>query len=282
MLDRGAAVDAWVPAPGTGANLLVSRTPAERLAADAPYCGVVVGRYANRIAGATVTIDGVTHRLDANEPPSTLHGGGDGFPRRTWQVAERDDDRVVLRLTSPDGDQGFPGTLVATVEYRLHDTAVDVELSAVCDAPTVVNLASHPYFELGPSPVVTVPAELYLPVDELGIPRPGTSPVDGTPFDLRAGLTVTPSSGFDHAWLVPGHGRRHVARIAAADGSRRIDVVSDRPSVQVFTGGSAGGVAIEAQQVPDGPHRPGVDVVLRPGQTYRSSTRWAYSAASDR
>lgn len=282
VLDHGAAVDAWVPAPGTDASLLVSRAPSDRLATAAPYCGVVVGRYANRIARASVTIDRVTYRLDANEGSSTLHGGGQGFDRQTWQVAERADDRAVLRLESPDGDQGFPGTLVASVEYRLSDEAVDVELTAVTDAPTVVSLASHPYFDLGPSPVVWVPAELYLPVDEHGIPRPGTAPVDGTRFDLRAGQAVTPSSGFDHAWLVPGHGYRHVAGIAAADGSRRVDVLSDRPSVQIYTGGSAGGVAIEAQQVPDGPNRPDVCVVLRPGEVYASRTRWAYSKANER
>ena len=282
VLDHGAAVDAWVPAPGAGGSLLVSRTPADRLAGAEPYCGVVVGRYANRIADATVTIDGVAHRLDANEGTSTLHGGGDGFDRRTWQVAERADDRVVLRLESPDGDQGFPGAVVATAEYRLHDAAVDVVLTAVTTAPTVVSLACHPYFDLGAAPVVTVPAELYLPVDERDVPLPGSAPVDGTPFDLRGGVAVTGESGFDHAWLVAGEGTRLVASLTSADGSRRVDVVSDRPAVQVFTGGSAGGVAIEAQQVPDGPHRPGVDVVLRPGQTYRSSTRWAYSKASDR
>lgn len=282
VLDHGAAVDAWVPASGHGANVLVSRTPAERLATAEPYCGVVVGRYANRIAGARLTVDGTEHLLDANEGTSTLHGGADGFDRRTWQVIEHGDDHVTLRLESPDGDQGFPGTVVATASYRVDDDGVDVVLTAVTDAPTVVSLAGHPYFDLGPAPIVTVPAELYLPVDEHGIPRPGTSPVDGTAFDLRGGVAVTGETGFDHAWLVPGQGARVLAALTSADGSRSIEVTSDRPSVQVFTGGSAGGVAIEAQQVPDGPHRPGVDVVLRPGQTYRSSTRWAYSKASDR
>ena len=282
VLDHGAAVDAWVPAPGSGASLVVARAPADRVAAAAPYCGVVVGRYANRIAGASVTIDGVEHRLDANEGSSTLHGGAGGFDRRTWEVVDRAPDRLVLRLESPDGDQGFPGRLVATAEYRLHDASVDVVLSAVTDAPTVVSLASHPYFDLGPEPVVTVPAELFLPVDERGVPLPGSAPVDGTPFDLRGGVSVSRESGFDHAWLVPGHDARVMASLAAADGSRRVEVLSDRPSVQVYTGGSAGGVAIEAQQVPDGPHRPGVDVVLRPGQTYRCSTRWTYAAADAR
>ncbi len=282
VLDHGAAVDAWVPVPGDGASVVVPRTPADRLASAEPYCGVVVGRYANRIAGARITIDGTEHVLDANEGTSTLHGGADGFDRRTWQVVEHGDDHVILRLESPDGDQGFPGTVVATAAYRVDDHGVDVVLTAVTDAPTVVSLACHPYFDLGPAPVVTVPAELYLPVDGRDVPLPGSAPVDGTPFDLRGGTAVSGQSGFDHAWLVPGEGSRVIASLTSADGSRTIEVTSERPSVQVFTGGSAGGVAIEAQQVPDGPHRPGVDVVLRPGQTYRSSTRWAYSKASDR
>ena len=126
VLAHGAAVDAWVPASGHGANVLVSRTPPERLATAEPYCGVVVGRYANRIAGARITVDGTEHVLDANEGTSTLHGGADGFDRRTWQVVEHGNHHVTLRLESPDGDQGFPGTVVATASYGIDDHGVDV------------------------------------------------------------------------------------------------------------------------------------------------------------
>ncbi|GAA1740030.1 aldose epimerase family protein [Aeromicrobium alkaliterrae] len=282
VLDHGAAVDAWVPAPGTGPSLLVSRSPAERLVSAAPYCGVVVGRYANRIAGARFDLDGAAHRLVANDGPATLHGGPDGFDRRTWTVVAHDADRLVLQLVSPDGDQGFPGTLTATVTYRLTDASVEVDLQAVTDAPTAVSLASHPYLDLGPLPVVTVPADRYLPVDRAGIPAPGSASVHGTRFDLRAGHVVHTGSDLDHAWLVPGEGVRSVATLRSADGVRSIDVTSDQPSVQVFTGSPAGGVAIEAQRVPDGPNRPDADVVLRPGEVYSSRTRWAYSNASER
>lgn len=282
VLDHGAAVDAWVPAPGTGPSLLVSRSPQERLAAAAPYCGVVVGRYANRVAGARFDLDGAPHRLVANEGVSTLHGGPDGFDRRTWTVVAHDADRLLLQLVSPDGDQGFPGTLAATVSYRLTDEAVEVRLEAVTDAPTVVNLASHPYLDLGPSPVVTVPADRYLPVDRAGIPAAGSATVEGTRFDLRSGHVVHVGSDLDHAWLVPGDGVRSVATLRSADGARSIEITSDQPSVQVFTGGPGHGVAIEAQRVPDGPNRPDADVALRPGETYSSRTRWAYSNASDR
>ncbi|WP_229054869.1 aldose epimerase family protein [Aeromicrobium sp. Leaf350] len=277
VLDHGAAVDVWLPAPGTGPNLLVARTPAERLAAAAPYCGVVVGRYANRVAAGRFVLDGVQHRLDVNEGSSTLHGGPDGFDRRRWSVVQHDPDRLVLNLVSPDGDQGFPGTLTATVEYVLGDTTVDVVLTAVTDAPTVVSLASHPYLDLGPAPVLVVPADHYLPVDAEGLPHPGSEAVDDTPFDRRSPRAVTAESGLDHAWLVPGEGLRTLAVLRSADGTRQVRVTSDQPSVQVYTGSPAGGVAIEAQRVPDGPNRADAEVVLRPGELYSSRTRWAYS-----
>jgi len=281
VLDHGAAVDAWVPAGG-GPSLLVSRAPADRLASAAPYCGVVVGRYANRIAGARLTVDGTEHRLVANEGTSTLHGGPDGFDRRTWSPLERTADTLTLGLVSPDGDQGFPGTLTATVEYRLDDDAVDVVQAATTDAATPVSLAVHPYLDLGPDPVLTVPADRYLPVDDAGIPLPGSASVDGTRFDLRAGRSLDGAATYDHAWLVEGRGRRLVASLCSSDGAHAVGVESDQPCVQVYTGSPAGGVAVEAQRVPDGPHRPDVDVVLRPGETYSSRTRWVYVAASSR
>jgi aldose 1-epimerase len=258
----------------------VSRSPTARRATAAPYSGVVVGRYANRIAGARFTLGDTEHRLVANEGTSTLHGGPDGFDRRTWTPLERTADTLTLGLVSPDGDQGFPGTLTATVEYRLDDDAVDVVLTATTDAATPVSLASHPYLDLGTGPVVTVPADRHLPLDPTGIPLPGSAPVEGTRFDLRRGVRVAAGPVVDHAWLVPGRGMREVARVSGARGT--VVVTSDQPCVQVYTGSPAGGVAIEAQRVPDGPNRADADVVLRPGEVYSSRTRWAYSKASDR
>lgn len=281
VLTLGAAVDAWHPAPGDGPSIVVGRSVEDRLAQAQPYAGVVVGRYANRIAGAAFVLDGVEHRLVASEGTSTLHGGEEGFDRRTWQVVERTADAVTLRLVSPDCDQGFPGTLTATVTYTLTDDAVDVELQATTDAPTVASLASHPYLDLGRDPVLTVPASHYLPVDDDAIPLPGRAEVEGTAFDLRDGRSVGPASGFDHALVVDGAGWRRHATLTSADGDRTVVVTSDQPCLQVYTGGPAG-IALEAQREPDGPHRDLEGVVLRPGETYRSVTRWTYEAAASR
>lgn len=281
VLTLGAAVDAWRPAPGDGPSVVVSRSVEDRLTQAQPYAGVVVGRYANRIAGASFSLDGVEHRLVASEGTSTLHGGVDGFDRRTWEVVGRAADSVTMQLVSPDGDQGFPGALTATVTYTLTDDAVGVELRATTDAPTVVSLASHPYLDLGPDPVLTVPASRYLPVDDDAIPLPGTADVDGTTFDLRSGRTVGPASGLDHALVVDGEGWRRHATLSSADGARTVVVASDQPCLQVYTGGPAG-VALEAQREPDGPHRDLDAVVLRPGEAYRSVTRWTYEAAAAR
>ncbi|RYJ05484.1 MAG: hypothetical protein EON52_11315 [Actinomycetales bacterium] len=158
---------------------------------------------------------------------------------------------------------------------------MEVVLEATTDAPTVVGLASHPYLELGPDPVLTVPAGRYLPVDETGVPQPGSAAVDGTPFDLRRGRAVGPSSGLDHAFVVDGSGPRTVAVLASADGRRSVTVTSDQPTLQVYTGGPSG-VALEAQREPDGPNRVLDEVVLRPGGLYRSATRWTYADAAAR
>lgn len=281
VLTLGAAVDAWRPAPGDGQSVLVGWPVGRRLLEAQPYAGAVVGRYANRIAGASFVLAAAQHRLVANEGSSTLHGGNDGFDRRTWTVVGRSADVVTLRLLSPAGDQGFPGTLTAVVRYTLRDGSVEVVLAARTDAPTVVSLASHPYFDLGPAPVVMVPAERYLPVDEQGVPEPGSAPVEGTPFDLRGGRTVGHDSGLDHTFVVDGSGPRTVAVISSSDGRRGVRVESDQPTVQVYTGGPAG-VALEAQREPDGPHRCLADVVLRPGDLYRSTTRWTYAEAAAR
>lgn len=281
VLTLGAAVDAWHPAPGDGPSVVVGWPVEGRLAQAQPYAGAVVGRYANRIAGASFVLAGAEHRLVANEGPSTLHGGNDGFDRRTWTVMSRTAETLTLRLVSAAGDQGFPGTLTVAARYTLRDGSVEVLLAARTDAPTVVSLASHPYFDLGPDPVVTVPAARYLPVDDAGVPEPGSAPVDETSFDLRAGRTVGPRSGLDHTYVVDGTGLRPVAVIASSDGSRGVQVESDQPTLQVYTGGPAG-VALEAQREPDGPHRCLEDVVLRPGELYRSTVRWTYADAAAR
>jgi aldose 1-epimerase len=147
------------------------------------YLGAIVGRYANRIAGGTLPIDGRVHQLKTNEGPNTLHGGPDGFDTRRWEVMQRTSTSATFQLHSPDGDQGFPGAVTAPATYRITTTdhgaadVIDIILTATSDAPTMVNLASHPFFRLAPlgsasdDHLLQVNAERYLPINGDGNPE---------------------------------------------------------------------------------------------------------------
>jgi aldose 1-epimerase len=271
---------------------------------DSPYyLGAVVGRYANRIAGGRFDLDGRTVRVPANDRGHALHGGPDGFDRRLWDVLELGSHRAVLRLVSPDGDMGFPGTVEATATYEVTGNAVRLVLEAVTDQTTVVNLTSHVYFDLDGAGTIEghrlwVPADRWTPVDETGIPRGTHEPVDGTPFDLRqpaslaARLAVLPG-GYDHNFVVGGSGPRPVASLESPASRLRVEVGADQPGLQVFTGGTFdgtrpdvdgrplpryAGVALEPQLFPDSPHHPSwPSPVLVPGDTYRSGIEWSFS-----
>ncbi|HEY0890432.1 MAG TPA: aldose epimerase family protein [Nocardioides sp.] len=299
IADRGAAVrrvEVTDPA-GRRRNAVLSWPDPD--ATGAGYLGAIVGRYANRIAAGRFILDGTTYELATNDRGQTLHGGPQGFDTRVWQVVETWADSVELGLTSPDGDQGFPGELTARVRYSVAGDTLTTVLTAVTDAPTVVNLTTHCYWNLaGTAPVAEpvldhllwVPADRFLPIDDVGIPLGEPAPVDGLPFDLRSGRRIADVvhaehpqvavvSGLDHDLLVPGEGLREVARLEG--GGLALTMESDQPGVQVFTGQGLpqpfpayAGVALEPQRHPDSPNRPEwPSPVLRPGELYRSTTR---------
>jgi aldose 1-epimerase len=276
------------------------------------YYGAVVGRFANRVAGAAVELDGTTHRLAANDGPHALHGGTDGFHRRLWTVEEAGDDRISLSLVSPDGDQGFPGTLRATVTYEVTADEVRIGYTAESDATTVVSLTQHGHFNLAgegsgsvEGHLLRVAADRYTPVGPDLIPTGELAPVEGTPFDLREARPIGERLRADHPQLRRGRGYDHnlvllpgVAPAAVLEepvSGRRLEVHTDRPGIQVYTCnfqdgshyGASGrsyrqgdGVALETQTFPDGPHHLGEpgwsDPVLRPGETYRTTTVWRF------
>ena len=279
---------------------------------DNPYLGATVGRYANRIAEASFLHDGMRYVVSANEGPTCLHGGVDGFHARVWTVLDHSPTTLTMELVSPDGDQGFPGELTATAAYSVKGDSVAVAYSATCDAPTVVSLTNHTYFNLGGTDgggvdehLLSVQADEYLPVDARSIPEGPPETVVGTPFDLvtsaplgprvRAGHPqVSRVAGLDHAYVLNGRGVRTVARLEHPASGRAMEVATDQPSLQVYTGnmldgtllGREGrlmrqgdGICLETQQYPDAPNRPEFpSPVLRPGQTFTSHTRWSFSA----
>lgn len=276
VLDLGAAVDAWRPS-GSGRGVVVGfdGDVAARWQHRGVYAGIVGGRYLGRIRDGRFTLDGTQRQLATNENGHTLHGGPAGFDSRTWTVSSVAGDSATLELVSTDGDQGFPGTLSASVTYRASGDTVTVNLSATADAPTIVNLGAHPYFDLGPDPVLTVPASRWLPTDDAQLPLPGSRSVEGDVMDTRNGRGVGPGVDLDDTFLVDGTGHRMMARLEGVDGT--VEVWGDQPALQVFTAGALGGVALEAQREPDGPNRPGAAAVLRPGDTYRSHVEWRFT-----
>ncbi|MFC5661681.1 aldose epimerase family protein [Kitasatospora misakiensis] len=302
---------------GRWENVVLGCDGVEEMLGEAAYLGATVGRYANRIADGTVPVDGTTHRVATQETGHTLHGGPDGFATRLWEGAPVREGRrvgVALRLRSPTGDQGFPGELSVEVTYLL-DPAGELWIGyrATTDAPTVVNFTNHAYFNLageGSGTVLDhtlrVDAPGYLPVDGELIPTGPVEPVTGTPFDLREAAVLGErvvdghpqiagaGGGFDHNWVLDGHGFRRVAVLSHPAGGRSVECFTTEPGIQVYTGnhfdgsltGRSGrpyrkyaGVALETQHFPDSPNRPEYpSTVLRPGEQFRSMTVYRFSA----
>jgi aldose 1-epimerase len=258
------------------------------------HLGATVGRYANRVAGARFELDGVVHHLDANDGPNTLHGGSSGWSRREWIVQEHGPASVTFRMESPDGDGGFPGEVIAMVTYSVDGASLRVAADALADAPTLLSLTNHTYWNLAGAddPTSTIdghhldvlPAE-YLVVDDAGIPSGERAPVadllgDGT----LSGRTI------DHCLLAawepwdPGWEPTLATRIATLTdpaSGRRMWMRSNQPGLQVYTGhklriGARRGVALEAQQLPDAPNRPDFpSAVVRPGDGLFGTVRWS-------
>ncbi|MGW4410263.1 aldose epimerase family protein [Nonomuraea sp. NPDC004702] len=253
------------------------------------YFGAVVGRYGNRIAGGRFTLDGREHRLPVNNAPNSLHGGTEGFDGKVWTITARTPASVTLELTSPDGDQGYPGTLTAAVTYTLEDDALRLDYAAETDAPTVLNLTNHSYFNLtGGGDVlghlVRLDAAHYLPVDDGKIPTGELAPVKGTPFDFTEPHVVGERMGgaYDHCYVLDGD-------IEVSAGGLTMRVTTTEPGVQFYTGGMLDGVAtpygpfaglcLETQHFPDSPNQPHFpSTVLRPGERHASSTTYRFTA----
>lgn len=267
-----------------------------------PYLGATVGRYANRIAGARFPLDGRVVELVANEGPNQLHGGPGGFHQRNWDLVEVGAPASVsLSLRSSDGDQGFPGTLVARATYVVDGPALTVTYEATSTAPTVVNLCNHVYWNLDPGGSVDehrleVPATRHLPLGPDGIPIGAPEPVDRTTFDLRSGrrigdVVAERGRPLDDAYLLDDvalgpDGLRFAARLDGPRPGLSLTVRTDQVGLQVYDGSGLrppfpvrGGVCLETQALPDTPNRPELgSSVLRPGSTATATTRFELDA----
>nr|WP_234434403.1 aldose epimerase family protein [Streptomyces sp. NRRL F-5126] len=265
---------------------------AEYAACPKPYLGALVGRYANRIAGASFTLDGVRYELPANDGPNCLHGGPEGFDRRVWR-AEQVPDGVRMSRVSEAGEQGFPGRLDVAVTYTLDAAgALTLRYDAVADAPTPVNLTNHTYWNLngaksGPAVgrhTLRLGASRMTPVDAAHIPTGGTAPVAGTHHDFREAREL--DGGHDHNFVLDGGGP--AAELYAPETGRLLTITTTEPGIQLYTSDGfappvpyspGSGVALETQGYPDAPNRPEFpSTILRPGERHTSTTTYAFTA----
>ena len=278
--------------------------------ANTAYLGAIVGRYGNRIAKGTFSVDGKTYHIPLNNNGNALHGGTSGFDRKVW-TGRATQNGVELTLVSPDSDMGFPGELTAHVLYTLEGKSLHIQYTATTTKPTVVNLTNHTYFNLGGESsgpilkdVLTLPADRYTPVDKGLIPT-GLAPVEGTPFDFRKPTAIGAridqnneqlkiAGGYDHNFVLNGaSGSMHLAAKVYDPGSgRTLTVTTTEPGVQFYSGnfldGSLTGVSgdsyqkhdglcLETQHFPDSPNQPSFpSTVLRPGKTLHSETVFTF------
>ncbi|MEU6282169.1 aldose epimerase family protein [Streptomyces sp. NPDC047028] len=262
------------------------------LAHPEPYFGALVGRYANRIAGARFPLDDRTYALVPNSGPHSLHGGERGFDKRGW-AAEPVAHGVRLSRVSPHGEEGFPGRLEVSAMYTLDASGgLRIAYEAVTDAPTVINLTSHSYFNLAGSGYaggheLRLAASRYTPVDAGLIPTGALEDVAGSRFDFREPRET--GAGYDHNFVLDKgltESPEPVAELHDPASGRTLTVSTTEPGLQLYTAdhltapfAPVDGIALETQHFPDSPHHPGFPgTVLRPGRVFRSETVYGFSA----
>ena len=281
---------------GVPAQVVVGSSDDPDLPGADKWAGSVCGRFANRIAGASFTLDGVRHALPANDGPNTLHGGQSGYGVCAWDAA-RDGEALVFSYHSPAGDMGFPGTADVSATYGFAGTTLWLELAAVTDAPTLMNLTHHAYWNLTGSGSalghkLEIPASRYTPVDDVLIPTGPLAEVAGTRFDFRAPRVI--GGSYDHNFcLDAGRGDVHLgARLADPLTGRTLEVRTSEPGIQCYTGDHFhegiqsrfsrpvrnGGIALEPQTYPNAANEPSYPTaVLRPGEVYHHRIEWVFS-----
>jgi aldose 1-epimerase len=298
---------------GKSADVVLGYDSLDGYLAKSPYFGAIIGRYGNRIAGGKFTLDGKTYSIPPNDGPNALHGGPRGFDKVVWK-AKQIPHGIELSHVSPDGDQGFPGTLSAVVRYTLDGKDLKIEYSATTDKKTVLNLTNHSYFNLagqGNGDIlkheVKLNAGRFTPVNDVLIPTGELATVQGTPFDFRKSTAVGArinddneqlrrGKGYDHNWVLDSGGGKlaEAAEVYEPTTGRVMQVWTDQPGVQFYTGNFLDGtitgkdgkvyeqrsaLCLETQHFPDSPNHPNFpSTELKPGQKYHTVTIYRFSS----
>ena len=288
-------------------NVSGYQSPAFRKAG--PYFGALIGRYGNRIAKGKFTLDGKAYQLPTNNGPNSLHGGNMGFDKRVWEATPAtspEGQTLTLKYLSRDGEEGYPGNLAVTVVYTLtNDDALQIDYTATTDKATVVNLTNHAYFNLSHgvskdilAHEVTIPADRYNVVDAGLIPTGELRLVRGTAFDFTSPHAIGERiaqvpGGYDHNWILNAATGQHAAASVYDPASgRTLDVTTDQPGIQFYTGnfldgtltgkngtvyGQHAGFCLETQHFPDSPNQPQFpSTVLKPGEIFHSVSRYKF------
>jgi len=312
LLNLGAAlIGVSVPGPdGSREELVLGYEDNDEYYNDRFYLGSTPGRFTNRIGGSRFALNGITYDLPPNEGRNHLHGGKDGFAKKVWET-ERTGDRVVFTLVSPDGDSGYPGTLTVHTAYSLNDdNELIIEYEATSDADTVINLTNHAYFNLNGCAGTILDHELWIDADAFvvtdkeNIPTGELRKTAGGALDFSAPKrlgdaidrdeeAVTNFNGLDSNFVLNGEGLRKAAVLSDPVSGRKLEVSTDLPGLQIYSGqgmpektkgrggmeyGPYSGVCLEAQHFPDAPNRPDFpSAVLRKGDTFIATIVFRFS-----
>jgi aldose 1-epimerase len=321
IIGYGAALQSLLVPDRTGrlADVVLGRSDLEGYLAVRRFLGATVGRYANRIANGRFELDGKTFQLPVNDAPNSLHGGRNGFDRKPWKIValgEAPVPFVTLSYVSADGEEGYPGKLATEVTYSISDaTELTIAFSAVTDRPTVLNLTNHSFFNLAGAEGgdildhrLMIAADSYLPVTPEGIPLGEPTKVEATPFDFRemhrVGARIANAydqlrirQGYDHNFCLRGGVAREprlAARVEDPASGRAMELWTDQPGVQFYSGnfldgsvvgkdgrphGQYDALCLEPQCYPDTPnHSDYPSARLDPGQTYRHTSSYRFFA----
>ena len=284
---------------GTPVDTVLGYDSVDDYASRSGRLGATIGRFANRIGGASFPLGGKVYNITKNRGDHHIHGGNRGFDKRVWEISSLKDDSVTLRLTSPDGDEGYPGKLEAELTYVLTGKSLRLEYLAQSDSDTVCNLTNHSYFNLGGSDTVedhtvALPLGRYTEADSEGIPTGRILPAEGF-YDLRSPSRIgdrLKEGGYDVNYLTDAKGTCALAFCPRTGIHMRVD--TDMPAMQFYTagglkdgtpgkGGSVygrfSGMCFETQFCPDSPNRPEFpSCVLREGEEYRHTTVFSFEA----